>query len=261
MTDKDARSRIKNLFVSYRSLLSCNGLTWLNQGNEKIAVHYVISEIRTESLRVRLETDLELSHYDLRKDFKGFMSHAIKLSEAFQLVDIGAPTKRHKAQDSRNRNNKDKQPGSDKGKSKDKDRNTRNDGNGQKPPVCLYGPHKVKSYRHYLKYCAVCPDEENMAIFKRMADEKAATGLSKSRHGKLEEATEIKDEKKVAGRMKATESRTSSSFIVLTVDRGETTTAQGHADDGSDESIVSARVAKRAVLNGKRKLKRIVPVT
>lgn len=185
MTDKDACSCIKTLFVSYRSLLRRNGLTWMTKDNDKIAVYQVPSAIRLESLRIRLESDLELSHCDLRKDFKGFMYHAIKLFEAFQLVDNGAPTKRRKNQDSRNRNNQDDRPGRDKGKIKGKDGNTGNNGNGQRPFVCLYAPQKDKGYRHYRKDCAVCLDEENIAIFKRMADEKAAIEPSKSTSGQL----------------------------------------------------------------------------
>lgn len=100
-----------------------------------------------------------------------------------------------------------------------------------------------------------------MAIFKRMADEKAATQPSKSTRGQLKETTETKEDVKVAGPMKATEGPTSSSFTVLIDDCGETMTAKGHADDGSDESIVSSRVAERAVLNGIGKLTRIAPVT
>lgn len=138
MTDKDSRSRIENLFVSYRSLLRRNGLTWLTQDNEKIAVYHVLSAICPELLRVRLESDLEQSHYDLRKDFEGFMYHSIKLSEAFQLVDNIALTKRRKDRDTRNRNNQDDQPGHGKGKSKGRDGNTGNNNNGQNHPfVCM----------------------------------------------------------------------------------------------------------------------------
>lgn len=160
MTDKVARFRFETLFVFYRFLLCRNGLTWFTQENEKIAVYHVFSAICPESLRVHLESDLELSHYELRKDFKGFMYHAIKLSEAFQLVKNGAPTKRHKDRDSLNRHNQGDQPGHDKGKRKGKDGNTGNNGNGQKPPVCLHALNKAKGYCHYLKDFVARLDEE-----------------------------------------------------------------------------------------------------
>lgn len=89
MTDKDAQTRMETLFVSYKTLFSRNGLACLVDDNEKVAVYHVLSAVCPESPLARLESDLELSHYHLRKDFKEFMAHAVRLSEAFQLVDNG----------------------------------------------------------------------------------------------------------------------------------------------------------------------------
>lgn len=49
MSDKDARSRIETLFMSYNSLLRRNGLAWLSKDNEKISIFHVLSRIRPES--------------------------------------------------------------------------------------------------------------------------------------------------------------------------------------------------------------------
>lgn len=51
----------------------------------------MLSEIRPNSLHDRLKNDLEFSHHHLRKDFQKFVLLAIKLAEAFQLVDDGKP--------------------------------------------------------------------------------------------------------------------------------------------------------------------------
>lgn len=55
----------------------------------KTAVYHVLSAVRPVSLPNRLQSDLEFLHQELRKDFQQFMSHAVKLSEAFQLMDNG----------------------------------------------------------------------------------------------------------------------------------------------------------------------------
>lgn len=70
ITDRAARSRTGNLFVSYKSLLQQNGLTGLTNENGKAAFYHVSSVIRPERLGLRRESDLELPHYDLRKELR-----------------------------------------------------------------------------------------------------------------------------------------------------------------------------------------------
>eukprot|EP00180_Rhodochaete_pulchella_P004096 Plantae.Rhodophyta-Rhodochaete_pulchella.ctg7553.p1 GENE.Plantae.Rhodophyta-Rhodochaete_pulchella.ctg7553~~Plantae.Rhodophyta-Rhodochaete_pulchella.ctg7553.p1 ORF type:complete len:129 (-),score=19.30 Plantae.Rhodophyta-Rhodochaete_pulchella.ctg7553:832-1218(-) len=53
-SDPGAKSRIENLFVSYRSLLRRHGLSWIVKDNQKVAVFHFLSAIRPESLRSRL---------------------------------------------------------------------------------------------------------------------------------------------------------------------------------------------------------------
>ena len=54
--------------------------------------------------RHRLKDDLELSHCQMRKEFKGFFTHAVKLAKAFQIVDKGA-RRRGKGQNKYSENN------------------------------------------------------------------------------------------------------------------------------------------------------------
>lgn len=91
MTDTDASLRIKSLLESYKLLLCRQGLALLTTNKEKVDIYQVLSAIRPDSLQARLQSDLEMSLYDLQKDFKGFMTHLIRLSEVFQLVENNSP--------------------------------------------------------------------------------------------------------------------------------------------------------------------------
>lgn len=117
-------------------------------------MYLVLSAVRPESFRAGLESDLELSHYDLPKHFKGFMPHAIKLSESFQQVETAPlPGRRKTAKASVVLVTASSHDGKlDKGKCQSSSRSQ-----VQKPPVRLYDLHKVKSYIHYLRDCTFFP--------------------------------------------------------------------------------------------------------
>lgn len=57
--------------------------------NKKIAVNHILSSVKPKQLRNRLESDLELTHISIRKEFNGFMKHALTVSDAFELNDNG----------------------------------------------------------------------------------------------------------------------------------------------------------------------------
>lgn len=118
-------------------------------------------------------------HYDLRKDFKGFLAHAIKLCKAFQLADNGPSTKSAKT--------RKKTTGGDRRKKGDKDDNDNeknpkggNDGNDTTinlfAPVCLWPPHKSKGIRHFLRDCMACPNDGKSDLMKVSHDEEAVDG-------------------------------------------------------------------------------------
>ena len=87
MTNMNARSRMQTLFVDYHSILTRQGIAWTIKYNQKLAITHVLSAVKPKSLRERLQAYLSFSRHDLRKNFQGFLSHAIKLSETFQIVD------------------------------------------------------------------------------------------------------------------------------------------------------------------------------
>ena len=92
MSNSSSRSRMKSLFTSYVLSLRRNGLIWVMNDHPKLAVKHIVSAVRPKPLQLRLETDLELVHAPLKKDFKGFMKHAMSVAEAFQIVDTGPPS-------------------------------------------------------------------------------------------------------------------------------------------------------------------------
>lgn len=256
MTDKDALA-YRFSFVSYQLLLHRGRLACFTKTTERNFVYHFLSAICRGWLRALLESDLELSQYGLRKEFKGFMAQAIKLSEAFQLVDNGTSSRRRKNRDSRDRRNKDNASDSEKGRDVTSCKGT---SNGRNLHVCLYGPYEAKCYRHYLKDCTACIEEEKKKLFKHHAKLKAATRPSKSaRSQKGAHTTRAED--KVVGSVNVSRHAASSSFVVSFHEGEESLTGKGRADDGSDESTVSTRIAECAVLNGIGKMTKIAPIS
>lgn len=168
MTDKNTRSKIETYsFPTNHCFADMFSHSW-QRITKTIAVQHVILAICPESLSSRLDSDLDLSHYDLRKDFKTFMENAIKLSETFQLVNNGPPSRPKKKERFRRGGNRHK-------KDYDKDSFNKsgkgNDMNEKCLPVCLYPPHKAKGIRHFIRDCKACPDNEKNALLKTLHGE------------------------------------------------------------------------------------------
>lgn len=117
-----------------------------------------------------------------------------------------------------------------------------------------------------MKNCNSCPEDEKKAILKARLEERAKDGPSHPPRGhkaalQQQTADESDLKSKVAGRLRTPFNRSFSSFPLTNSDGEETVSAKGRIDDGSDESIVSPKLADSAVLNGTGKLKKIAPVT
>lgn len=97
------------------------------------------------------------------------------------------------------------------------------------------------------------------ALLQQLADEKAASGPSKSTRSQQQDRD--KDKYKTAGRVQSATTPDASSMTVVFYDCDESISANGRADDGADERIVSARIADEAVTNGIGRIKKIKPVT
>lgn len=82
---------MQDLFNSYHTSLMRNGFKWILDENRKVAVEHVLSAMGPPSLKDLVTADLSFSKLELREDVRGFINHAIRLSEAFQLVYTGPP--------------------------------------------------------------------------------------------------------------------------------------------------------------------------
>lgn len=144
MTDKNAKSRMEAFFMSYHKMLRMNGLAWLIKSNQRVSVYHVLSAIRPRTLQDRLDSDLQFAYHDCRKDFVKFMTHCIRVSEAFQLVDSGISRKRNE-----NNSGKPKRGGNpDKGKPNSDKADHGKGRSSRNPPFCPHRPCKSKGSRH-----------------------------------------------------------------------------------------------------------------
>lgn len=116
MDNQNARWYIQGLFVNNHSFLSQNGVKGIIKESQKLAVTYVLSDISLQCLRKRLESSLTFSHHSLKKDFKEFLKHTVKLSEAIQFVDYDPKKRSKKTDDKRSGNPNRTQPGKEKDK-------------------------------------------------------------------------------------------------------------------------------------------------
>lgn len=116
------------------------------------------------------------------------MDYAIKLSEAFQLVDKIAPVMERIHRKNKKITNDDDPKyngrGGDKAKV-GKGGNSGHNSSNRKIPVCLYPPHEAKGYTHYLKDSTVCSNDQRKATLKSIVKKRVATGPSKSTSGQL----------------------------------------------------------------------------
>lgn len=95
MEKRNACFYIKRFFVDYHSLFTNKGLNCkLNsQWQPKTAASHVLSAIKPMSFKEKVESNLLFSHHDLRKNFLMFLTHAVRILKALQLLEAG-PRKR-----------------------------------------------------------------------------------------------------------------------------------------------------------------------
>lgn len=138
MGDKNARSRMESLVVSYHTLLRRHGLSWILKSNQKVAVMHVLSAVKPTSLRNRLQSDLDFAHHDLKENFKGFLSHSLKVSDAFQLVDQGPKQGRKDTKGTKSGNRSGNN--ANKSSSSESPHTLKVTKYGRSLPACPYGP-------------------------------------------------------------------------------------------------------------------------
>ena len=258
MSNRNARSRMQQLFVQYHTLLSTHGLIWIVTDNQKLAVGHVLSAVKPTALKERLESDLGFSQHQLKKDFKAFMAHAVKLSEAFQLVDSGRQRKRQQHANGQNSTRQSSPSESNSNTTK------------SEVPLCLWPPHSSKGIRHLLKHCRDCPADEKKRLLQERSKKLAETGphsnlrprqaqTSSSSKTPAASSSETSQKHPTTGRVSSCVS--SPSCDISLCDANSQIICKGRCDDGSDDTIISPRIATDAVGRGIGKMYPISPVT
>lgn len=267
MKDRNAKSRMENLFVAYHTILRRNGLAWVVNENGKLAVTHVLSAILPRSLKTRLQSDLEFAYVLLKKDFSGFMAHAIKLSEAYQLLDNGASSHNNDHADKSGKQHRTKSRGgtsrslatSEDNKDSRRSSATQRDRSVKQPPLCLHPPCRAKGIRHWMGDCGATTEAEKLKLRAKYAEDRAKDGPAHNTRGQ----GNFKKQAGTAGRLRQKQGGAkpdSPSCEVTIAESDKTLAATGRCDDGSDDSIVSPELAERAVLAGIGTLKAIPTV-
>lgn len=205
------------------------------------------------------------------------MKHAVKLAEAFQLLDNGPKHGKPKA--NKNRDGHNRGGGTDKSPSKpgselrpDEKSRSRSSKKTGGLPDCPYAFCAEKGEKHLIKDCPKSSPEENSKMFDDLKANKYRDGPSKSTRGQKGRSQSDSDSSRsqpksggTVGRM-ATKpipdsAEAEAPFCPITVSDGVTsldTTSDGvtsldtagRTDEGSDDSIVSSKLAERSVLRG-----------
>lgn len=283
MREKSASLRMQYLFSSYDTLLEENGLLWVFESNQKVAVYHILSAIKPEGLQMRLRDDLDFSKLSLKKDFRGFMKHAIDLAKAWQKCD-GCPRRQASTSTSgRGGNNSNSQgkPGTNGGGNgggkggaassrKDDSSGSSSPADGKskrQPPICAMPKCQKDGVRHYWSECPE-PDAAKDAKRKELAEkrkeepaERAKDGPSKSTRAQKSEQSKGSESKATTGRLKVPTVHDGPAITIELAEDTSSITCVGRCDDGSDDSLVAPHVAERAVLDGIGKIKKIDPVT
>lgn len=182
------------------------------------------------------------------------MKHAIRVSEAFELVNSGPPKSRKAEKDSDTPKPSAKAGSSSNKTARKSDDSSKGSGTTKKPPPgpCPLPKCKGKNRLHWISECTVHNDAEKKQHRVDIAAEKARDGPSKStRSQTAEPAAAIKFVKRLQDGSESGKANFDSPACRMTL---KASTAShdltGRCDDGSDESIVAPSVAEKAVLKG-----------
>ena len=243
--------------------------------NENVAVSHIISAIRPKTLKNRLQPDLDFAHYGLQKDFRGFMKHAVRLSESFQIVYSAPQSERPTKHQSRPRggsgDGKHLKPDAGEGRDNGRPRKPRRE---REAPNCPFGRCKSNGRKHWIRDCPESTDKEKEDMLAEIAASKARDGPRKSTRGQKGTYTATKSSHNTSGGLRVggtagclgrkpksgAKTRHIPSCNITVSDGNAWLDSQGRCDDGSDDSIVSPALAEKAVIRGIGKITAIKPV-
>lgn len=286
MSIRSARSHMELLFMSYISLLLRNGIKWVLDSNQKLAVTHIATAVRPNLLRKRLESDLGFAHTEVGKNFEGFMKHALSVSDAFGKIDNGPnsgrgnKTKKNKP-NTRGGGSSGTPSGGSGSKSGDQNRDsdtkfgksTKSTLSQRPTPPCPFPSCKSKSMKHWIDDCTASTDPEKASMKADLAAAKERDGPARSSRQQTKQSSaslKATDNSpgRTVGRLAKTKSyhgtrncqnKTTSCAITLS-EGGSSLDATGRCDDCSDDSIVSPKIVERAAVQRIGKIGKITPV-
>lgn len=164
-------------------------------------IDHVISAVGSAQKCERLESDLELAKADLRKNFKGFMNHAMEVFLVFEMIGVGPPghkNRPHAASGTASNRSNDAYPsGRKQNPTGEKHVNARKD------PPCPFPIRVRKGANNLIKYCNESRDDEkkrmkNAWARKRGADKPSGSTrsqVSKWNYDTVQSASSDRNEK------------------------------------------------------------------
>lgn len=156
------------------------------KGSPRDPKYRILSATCPESLRSNLESDLDFAYHALRKDLRDLMRHVIKLSDAFQQINNGAPKFLKKLSNRRRKRRRTKDDdiftGSPRGPKKSQN----------EIPIFLYEPHHAKGCRLLIKNCTACPNDKKSVLLKAHTKKPTKMSAAKSIRGHKTEAEKYK---------------------------------------------------------------------
>lgn len=120
----------------------------------------------------------------------------------------------------------------------------------------------MKGILHFLRDCKSCPDYEKKEFMQKLVDPKDSSGPAaniRSQSQKTESASTPTVSKSV-GRESKLNPNDPSTFEVNLTEGDDAYVAKGHAEESTDESIISLRVVEYAVVNGIERMTNLHPV-
>lgn len=199
------------------------------------------------------------------------MKHAVKLADAFELLDIGQGLydtayttpcclnnsgggnhgRRPGHVGGGGGNNGRGGGGRSRGGRGGGNKNNNNTGSGagtktegtRETPINFWDPRKRQGIRHFLKDCPDCPKEEKKALYTKHHEERrsapsASTPSQKQTETPTQAATSALSVKPTTGRIhKHINPRGSPSCTIIGTDGSASHTGTGRCDDGSDVSL------------------------
>lgn len=194
MKNNNATARMQDVFTSFQQqfLPVHNALKWINEDKPRVAVQHVLSAIRPQSLHDPLEADQSFAKSELRRAFKGFLKHPIRLAEEFQIVDSGptpcTPNDNNNSNLNQNgggrcwrsRGGRGRGAGGGNNDGGGNPKRTDTETQDENLPLCLWEAHRRNGLRHLPKHFRECPREENKTLYAQLEEDKARDGPGKN---------------------------------------------------------------------------------